>query len=106
MDFAADRAAMRTRQPVGRQHLRLGEGFVQIFGNRQRIPHAGALMRQARHQHAGAEQQQFRTVIGVMLHALLLHLQPGQPGQQPAAQLSGRIGLAGKGDGGLGHSAS
>ncbi len=106
MHFAADRAAMRALRPVGRQQPGLRHDLVQIFGDRQRVPHLDAVMGQAGHQERRRQQQQFgagRGVVGADM--LLLEVQPGQLAQQPAAQRPGGIVLAGDGErAGHGHS--
>ena len=67
MHFAADRAAMGALRLIGRQQSGFRADLVQIFGDRQRVPHFEPVMGQAGHQEGRREQQQFgarRRIVG------------------------------------------
>ncbi|MNN31110.1 hypothetical protein D3C81_1447850 [compost metagenome] len=107
MHLAADSPAVGARDQVVGQQSRLGTNLIEVFGDRQRVPHRHALMAQAGHEDRRRQQQDFgtrRRIFG--RHQHFLELQAREPGQQPAAQRPGRIGLAADGQRGLRHHAS
>jgi len=54
-----DRQCAR-KNAISRQQAGIGHDLVEVFRYRQRVPHGGALVAQARHQNGGGEKQDFR----------------------------------------------
>jgi len=97
-------AAMGAGDAVPGIHAGIGIKLVEIFGDRQRVPDAGALVRQPRHQHRWRQQQQLGAIAGIIERdRQLLDLEPGEAAQQPAAQRPGGIILAADKEGSIGH---
>ena len=97
---------MRARGAVRRQQPGVGFELVEIFRDRQRVPDLDAVMRQARHQEGGREQQQFGAGGGVVARQdLLVEIEARHLAEQPAAQRPGAVVLAADRECGLGHGA-
>ncbi len=107
MHLATDGTAVGARDQIVGQQSRLGTNLIEVFGDRQRVPHRHALMAQAGHEDRRRQQQDLGARRRIFRrHQHFLELQAREPGQQPAAQRPGRIGLAADGQRGLRHHAS
>src|SRR3954464_5327485 len=104
MHLTADRATVRTRDAIAREQTGFRYQLVQILSDRQRIPHRGALMAQARHEKRRRQQQQLRTRRGIVARQNDFgEIQVRQLAKQPAAQRPGRVVPAAESESGLRH---
>ncbi len=87
MHLTRDRAAAGPRHAIAGIHAGVGTDLVQVFGDRQRVPHRHPVVHQARHADRRRSQQQFRPRVGIVgIDHLLLEVQPRQAGEQETAQ--------------------
>ena len=66
MHFAADRPAMRSSRLIFRQQSLLWRGFVQEFGDRERIPDRDPVMDEAGDQDRRRQQEYFRARVRIV----------------------------------------
>ena len=85
--LARDRSAVCARAHVGGEQARVGPEFVQVLCDRERVPHHHVAVGERRHEERRREQHQLRACRRVVARQdAHIHVELGEPAQQPAAQ--------------------